>query len=604
MRKYIFFIFLYASSLLAFNIDANSSNIELLQESSMYIDTSGALSKDEILEKEFVPVKRNSLNFGIISDSRVWLKLTLHNSSEKKITKILEYANIKPEEIILYDGEKVFKDGLLLHHRTSLRPTFKLSLDANETKTYLLSAHSKTTALIARLTLWSIEGFYGYELAEKLFIMAFFTIFMTLLVYNSVIYIFTKDEIYLYYSIYLIAVIIFELIYLGIAQIYLFTPLITSIVTKATLLSVVLLVVPMILFTMKLLQTWRFKRLHFGLRLYLYIFPIIALLGYDNFVFDLDILITLLPLALIMLASGFYAYKEGTKEALLYLLGWGFVLLTLVFAILQSLGIFNIFHYFRRTTELAFALEVFVFSIAVAYRIKRLSSEKEQLNSTLCKMQEEEKNHLEKEIVQRTKELELSLQEKDLLYQELQHRVKNNLAFIVSILELQIMKSDSKVVRSELQSTTNRINSFASMYQLLLYDKESRLLKTKHYFEKIVEYIHTQFPLEVKISLNIDAEVPSEKLLYFGLILNELVTNSFKHAFNKRGEIKIDVFEKNSVLYFLIKDNGKGYVKSDKITLGTTIVQTLITKQLQAEMSIKSDNGTEVLISTLKKKKK
>lgn len=601
MYRYIFLIFIYtSSSLFALSIDENSSNLELLQESKIYIDTSGALSKDEVLRKEFVAVKSNSLNFGIISESRVWFKFTLHNASDIKITKILEYANIKPEELILYDGEKVFKDGLLLHHRRSLRPTFKLSLEANETKTYLLSAHSQITALIARVTLWSVEDFYNYELAEKLFIMAFFTIFVTLLVYNSVIYIFTKDEIYLYYSIYLIAVIIFELIYLGIAQIYLLTPLMTLIVTRATLLSVVLLVAPMILFTIKLLQTWRFKKLHFGLKLYLYTFPIIALLGYDNLVFNLDILVILLPLALLMLASGFYAYKEGTKEALLYLLGWGLVLLTLVFAILQSLGIFNIFHYFRRTTELAFALEVFVFSIAVAYRIKRLGSEKEQLNATLCKMQREEKSYLEKEIVLRTKELELSLEEKDLLYQELQHRVKNNLAFIVSILELQIMQSDSTKVRSELQSTTNRINSFASMYQFLLYDKESRLLKTEHYFKKIVAYIQEQFDLDVKVSFSIQTQAPTHKLLYFGLILNELVTNSMKHAFKKSGEIEIELYTKSDRVYFCIKDDGCGYNKESKTTLGTTIVNTLATKQLRGDIDIKSDNGTEVLIATKK----
>lgn len=597
MHKLLLLILFYtASTLFALDIDEHSSNLELLQESKMFIDTTSAMSKEEVLQKEFKPVTKSILNFGIIPESRVWFELTLHNSSDKEITKILEYANIKPEEVLLYDGEKVFKDGLLLHHRTSLRPTFKLTLKPDETKSYLISAHSQITALIARLTLWNVEDFYNYELAEKLFIMAFFTIFVTLLVYNFVIFIFTKDEIYLYYTIYLIAVILFELIYLGIAQIYLLPQLATIIVTKATLLSVVLLVAPMILFTMKLLQTWRFKKLHFGLNLYLYLFPVVAALGYDNFLFDLDVLAILLPLAFLMLLSGYYAYKEGTKEALLYLFGWSFLLLTLVFAILQSLGIFNIFDYFRRTTEVAFSLEVFIFSIAVAYRIKRLNNEKERLNIALCKMQKDEKQRLEKKIALRTKELKLSVEEKELLYQELQHRVKNNLAFIMSILELQIIESNSDTLRSELQTTLNRIHSFTLMYQLLLYDKESRLLKTKHYFEKIIKYIKTQFDLQVTILLKIEVELPSEKLLYYGLVLNELVTNSFKHAFDKEGEIKIDLYEEEKQLYFRIKDNGRGYIKSDKTTLGMTIVQTLVTKQLRAKMRIRNNIGTEVLI--------
>jgi two-component sensor histidine kinase len=304
-----------------------------------------------------------------------------------------------------------------------------------------------------------------------------------------------------------------------------------------------------------------------------------------------------------MLISGFYAYRAGTKEALLYFVGWGFLLLTLVFAILQSLRIFNIFDYFRHTTELAFALEVFIFSIAVAYRIKRLNDEKEKLNATLCQMQEEEKERLEKQIVIRTQELELSLEEKDLLYQELQHRVKNNLAFIVSILELQIMQSNSSVVRRELEATTSRIHSLSSMYQLLLYDRESRLLNTQHYFEKILDYISAQFTQEVKISLDISAEIAAEKLLYYGLILNEVVTNSYKHAFDTGGEIDIKIYEQNGECYFSIKDNGKGYAKSDKITLGMTIVNTLVTKQLHAKIEIINDNGTEVIISSNKEEK-
>jgi two-component sensor histidine kinase len=599
MYKYIFFLFLYTSSLFSFSIDESSSNVELLNHSYIFVDTTDSLTKEEVLKQKFSTVKKRSLNFGIIPESRVWVKLTLTNTTNKELKKILEYANIKPEEVILYDGEEVYEDGLFLHHRSSLRPTFKITLPPHETKTYLIAAHSSITALITRLTLWSVDEFYMYELEEKLFIMAFFTIFFTLLLYNFIIYIFTKEQVYFYYTLYLGAVILFEIVYLGIGQIYLFSHAVSIIVTKGTLLSVTLLVVPMILFSMKLLQSERFEKIHLGLKLYLYLFPLVALLGYDNFLFNVDALGLLLPLVFLFLAAGYLAYKEGTKEALLYLVGWGFVLLTLVFAVLQSLGVFNIFSYIRRTTEIAFAAEVFIFSIAIAYRLKRLSQEKVQLSSRLIELQKDEQKRLERVVEERTNELELSLGEKETLFKELQHRVKNNLSFIVSILELQIAQSDSKKLKDELLSTSNRIHSFASMYELLLYDKSSRLLTVEHYFQKIVDYIQDQFFTQVNIEMELLCEIPSQKLIHFGLILNELVTNSYKHAFdeNTGGLITIKLFESGNTLCFVIKDNGRGYGEKKRVSLGSTIIETLVKKQLGGEMQVESsEEGLEVFI--------
>lgn len=599
MYKYIFLLFLCSSSLFAFSIDESSSNVELLNHSYIFVDTTDSLTKEEVLKQKFFTVEKKSLNFGIIPHSRIWIKLTLTNSTNKELKKILEYANIKPEEVILYDGEDVYEDGLFLHHRSSLRPTFKITLAPHETKTYLIAVHSSITALIAQLTLWNVDEFYMYELQEKLFIMGFFSIFFTLLLYNFIIYIFTKEQVYLYYTLYLGAVILFEVLYLGIGQIYLFSHEVSIFVTKATLLSVTLLVVPMILFSMKLLQSERFNKIHLGLKLYLYLFPLVAFLGYDNFLFNVDAIALLLPLVFLFLAAGYLAYKEGTKEALLYLIGWGFVLLTLVFAVLQSLGIFNIFSYVRHTTEIAFAAEVFIFSIAIAYRLKRLSQEKEQLSSRLIEIQKDEQMRLERVVEQRTNELELSLDEKETLFKELQHRVKNNLAFIVSILELKMAQSDSKKLKEELLSTTNRIHSFASMYELLLYDKSSRLLTVEHYFQKIIDYTQDQFFTQVNIEMELLCEIPSEKLIHFGLILNELVTNSYKHAFdeNKGGLISIKLFESDNALCFVVKDNGRGYGEKKRVSLGTTIIETLVKKQLRAQMQIESSKeGLEVFI--------
>lgn len=598
MFRYLFLLTIFLIKINAIEINEKSSSIELLSQSFIYIDHTSSLSKDEVLRKTFKPVKEESLNFGIISKSRVWIRFTLQNTTNQPLEKILEYANIKPEEIVLYDDNITHYDGLFYEERSSLRPTFHIRLEANESKSFLISAKSETTALIAKLTLWNQESFQDYDLMEKLFICAFFTLLLTLLIYNLLIYVFTKDPIYLYYIGYLYGAIVFELIYLGILQIYILPHEMTILLTKATLLSVMLLVIPMILFTMKLLKTERFAKLHFGLQLYLYGYPLIALLAYDNFLFTLNILGVLLPLVFLMLFSGYYAYKKGTKEAILYLLGWGFVLLILGFAILQSLGIFNIFEYFRRTTELAFALEAFMFSIAITYRIKRIDQEKEQLNTRLMEVQKDTQAHLEKLVKLKTKELEESLMMKEVLYQELQHRVKNNLSFIVSLLELQALKVNSEALKTELYNTINRINSFSKLYELFLYGREENgIEKTKNYFKAIFEKLETQFNKSVTATFEIEYELPHQHLLYFGLILNELVTNAFKHAFEEEGKIFISLYQRDNSLYFIIKDNGKGYVEQPQtLSLGKTIVETLVKKQLKGFIETLSHSGTEITI--------
>lgn len=599
MYKVTVLLFFLATSVFAYDIDEKSSNIELLKAATLYVDTTNTLTKEQVLQHEFHPIQSNSLNFGIIANHRIWIQLTLHNTTNTKLTKILEYANIKPEEVILYDGNQTFKEGLLLHPRMTLRPTFTLTLAPHETRTYLIAAHSSITALIAQLTLWSVDGFYTYELEEKLLLMGFFTIFFTLLLYNFIIYIFTSERVYLYYTLYLGSVITFEIIYLGIGQIYFFPNDLTIFVTKATLLSVAMLVIPMILFSMNLLQTNHYKKVHFILKLYLYIFPIIALLGYDNYIFNLDIIIILIPLVFLFLATGYFSYKNGIKEALLYLIGWSFILIALVFAVLQSLGIFNIFAYVRHTIEFAFVSEVFILAIAVAYRLKRLSQEKVQLNSKIIEIQQNEKERLEKLVEQRTNELALSLDEKEVLFKELQHRVKNNLAFIVSLLELEMSQITSQKLKEVLLSTTNRIYSFSSMYELLLYEKKNRLLTTKAYFEKIANYIQDQFITDVDISLDIHKDIPSDNLIQFGLILNELITNAYKHAFCDQTvcSIHIKLYEENNTIYFIILDNGKGYIQKEAVSLGHTIVETLVTKQLKGTIQIESgDSGTAITI--------
>jgi len=208
-------------------------------------------------------------------------------------------------------------------------------------------------------------------------------------------------------------------------------------------------------------------------------------------------------------------------------------------------------------------------------------------------MQKEEHYKLEYLVAQKTQELNLALDKQELLYRELNHRVKNNFQMILSMVKLQIMKSKNK---NELITIKDRINSISRLYEILQIN-QNRDIDTKSYFEDIITNISRGFTKKVDIKYSIDYNLKIEQLLYCGLILNELVTNSFKYAFDNRGDISISLYKKDSRVYFIIYDNGKGFIRdTNSNSLGLLIVDTLVTKQLLGSWNIQSKNSTKVEI--------
>lgn len=602
----IFFLVLFTVNLYALEIDSDTSKLQLLSKSEIFLDNNNSLSFKQIKTKEF---KKNSLdviNLGISPQSALWAKFTLKNTTNKPIEKILEYANSEAEDIFFFDGDKKIVDGMFHHRasRNSFNPTFVITLKPHEQRTFYIKSHCKISTFIMKLTLWNSEDFIKYNYEQKFIVLIFFTIILTLLLYNLALLVFTRDIVYLYYLFYLIGVVFFESIYLGVAQLYLLSNELSTIITKATMGYITLLVLPMILFTMEFLHTYRFPRLHKFFKLYLYLIPLIALLSYDNFLFDLNIMLIFFPLAFLMVLSGIYAYVHGTKEASVYLIGWSFVIISLVLSIVHSLGGYNIFEHFRYVNEVAFSLEAFTFSIALAYRIRRLHLQKEDLQHKLIELQKDEHKRLELLVEQQTQDLKISLEEKELLYKELQHRVKNNLAMVISLLQLQIHQTFHKGTKEQLINTCNRINSLAQLYELLHFQNASEKLSTQSYFENIVKNIQIHFELEVKVVYDIKHNIHLHDLIYCGLIINELVTNSFKYAFTHKGTIEIKTYQQGDETYLDVSDDGFGYKEKKKNSLGLIIVKTLSKKQLHGKIDITTQNGTKTLIHWREEKKR
>ena len=207
-------------------------------------------------------------------------------------------------------------------------------------------------------------------------------------------------------------------------------------------------------------------------------------------------------------------------------------------------------------------------------------------------------------------QLENSLHEKEVLLTEVHHRVKNNLAIIVGLIELQKEGLSDEQLKIILKETQNRIFSISGVHELLYNTDSFTEITFEEYAVKLTERIRRMFESKGKdvaiehnfnsTNLNINQAIP------LGLLLNELITNSFKHAFEEgEGSISISLEETDGEITVTYKDDGKGFNKDVfeiSTTMGVTLIKTLL-DQLGADYTFHSDNGFE-LSFTFKVKEK
>lgn len=200
-------------------------------------------------------------------------------------------------------------------------------------------------------------------------------------------------------------------------------------------------------------------------------------------------------------------------------------------------------------------------------------------------------------------EIEKALKNNKTLLKELNHRVKNNLQMVSSVISLQASKIKDEHSKVHFKSAINRIkvlskihNSLYAKNQLLEIDLLNYVIILKDYL--INSIINPE--IKVKFNLNIveNLHIDNDKKTTIGLIINELITNSLKYGFEKGKEnlITITIHKKENYFYFTYTDNGKGfsYESIDKSkSVGLNLILRLV-NQLGEEAIINSDKGIKV----------
>ncbi|WP_300354726.1 PAS domain-containing sensor histidine kinase [Fluviicola sp.] len=189
-------------------------------------------------------------------------------------------------------------------------------------------------------------------------------------------------------------------------------------------------------------------------------------------------------------------------------------------------------------------------------------------NITNRKRAEEEllqlKNDLENKVQKRTAELEKLNNEKDVILKEMHHRVKNNLQIISSLIRLQMEEGDNNF-NGVLDKTQSRIETIASIHESLYKHKDLALINVANYWEKLFNDCLNSLvndPDNFKLELDIDyLELPVDKMIPLGLLINEWITNSILHGFKGRnqGSIYLSLRLKDGKYLLTYKDDGAGF---------------------------------------------
>lgn len=220
------------------------------------------------------------------------------------------------------------------------------------------------------------------------------------------------------------------------------------------------------------------------------------------------------------------------------------------------------------------------------------------LFTNVNKYSEMKLREVNEQLIEQNIKIKLQNDEKTTLVKEVHHRVKNNLQIVVSLLRLQSMEIGSSKMKEHFQESINRIMAMALIHQKLYQNESLSQVKFTEYASDLVNTILRTDTHQRTISFTIHSEIEKvglKSLVPIGLILNELVSNSLKHAFNgdKDGYIELAIIpgEDNNWIQISYSDSGTWKKPArEKQSFGLVLVETLV-EQLDGTLKIDKNEG-------------
>ncbi|MGB0881931.1 MAG: ligand-binding sensor domain-containing protein [Vicingaceae bacterium] len=237
---------------------------------------------------------------------------------------------------------------------------------------------------------------------------------------------------------------------------------------------------------------------------------------------------------------------------------------------------------------------ILILTIVIFYLIYKVSSFKE-------KRQREISNQLEEKVKERTFLIEAQRDEKEILLKEIHHRVKNNMQVIISLLSIQSGYTKDKAALALFDEAKHRIHSMALIHEKMYQTGDLAHIDFQEYINVLTKDLIDTYSINCDINLDIKIDTTKfniDTLIPLGLLLNEILSNALKYAFNnmKEGNITIHFttdIENNNTL--IIGDNGIGLdpelLENDEGNLGMELIKIFVS-QLDGEVKLLERKGT------------
>lgn len=203
------------------------------------------------------------------------------------------------------------------------------------------------------------------------------------------------------------------------------------------------------------------------------------------------------------------------------------------------------------------------------------------------------------EKTEQANKIQESLFEKEALLGELHHRVKNNLAIFLGLVEMQMNRMQDQNQIDEFAEIKNRIISMSLIHEKLYKSENFAQIDLREYILDFVKYLSELFDSEQKVNIKFELEevfANTKSTVPIALIINELITNAYKHAFSgiENPSITIQLAEKDSMIELSIFDNGKGFPEELDLlnldSLGIKLIN-IFSKQLKSNFEFVNQNG-------------
>ncbi len=604
----IFSIFLLFGMLLKGEVvEIKQLPLSLLERSQLYVDAEDLPLASIVNQKLFKPYDKSSIIIGE-DRSAIWVKLELKNSIEKEIAPLLVVKDPTLEHIVLYEGDgysEIWRGGTAdfkrEHH--TLYPAKEIRFKPFEQKTLYLKVYGEYLPVGFTLYLKEKERYFKEQQYEQLLDIFLLGIIFAFMLYSFVHASYLREASYFFYGLYLLALLYSLFNYLGILQLYA-PPWFVKFDAEISMTRVYLVLVANILFALVFLEIRRYAKIY---AIYLLLI-ILATLGaiFGNAPSSLALQL-LLGLALVVIFYNFgvalYLYFIKKERVVrFYLMGFGIVFFSYVLMISDSLGYSYISQHYYNLILWSTMIEALILYLAFADRYSMVEKERYNMQYLLLAEAKKRAEIIEEEVNRKTHELNEALSLQKILLSEVHHRVKNNLQIILSIITMQSNKFKDSERKEAFVDLENRINAMAQSYELLIVEEQLSAIDMREYLSKLVKEIADSFFVsdkKIEMRIDIEAVVPLKEAIYIGLIVNELITNSYKYLIkNGGGKIYLILKEEEGGLYALtIRDTGKGFSPdSVERSLGLTLIYALVEEQLKGSITFKKEPSSTYII--------